>query len=131
MVELLHLQELQRKLVAEGFDPNCRPCEIFDLIGGTSTGGLIAFMLVRMRMTIPEILGIYEELSKKIFQSTTLSKVVRYIFTGSALDSSILEQEIKKIIHKKLGVVNAPVYDADFDSNCKVFVRFLTFRFGC
>jgi patatin-like phospholipase/acyl hydrolase len=30
------------------------PCDYFDLIGGTSTGGLIAIMLGRLRMVCPK-----------------------------------------------------------------------------
>lgn len=33
------------------------PCEYFDLIGGTSTGGLIAIMLGRLRMVCPACPG--------------------------------------------------------------------------
>ncbi|KAJ5995750.1 hypothetical protein N7481_002727 [Penicillium waksmanii] len=39
------------------------PCEYFELIGGTSTGGLIAIMLGRMRMTIRECETAYMKLS--------------------------------------------------------------------
>ncbi|KIO27731.1 hypothetical protein M407DRAFT_53822, partial [Tulasnella calospora MUT 4182] len=47
--------------------PKTKPCDYFDLIGGTSTGGLIAIMLGRLRMSIPECIAAYAELSKLIF----------------------------------------------------------------
>lgn len=45
-----------------------KPCEYFDLIGGTSTGGLIALMLGRLQMSIDEAIQAYEDLSPKIFE---------------------------------------------------------------
>jgi patatin-like phospholipase/acyl hydrolase len=51
------MQEIQRIREEEG-DPTPDdkpplPCEYFDLICGTSTGGLIAIMLGRLRMVCP------------------------------------------------------------------------------
>jgi patatin-like phospholipase/acyl hydrolase len=51
------MQEVQRIREEEG-DPTPDdklplPCEYFDLICGTSTGGLIAIMLGRLRMVCP------------------------------------------------------------------------------
>ena len=34
-----------------------RPCEYFDLIGGTSTGGLIALMLATLGMVFRKYIG--------------------------------------------------------------------------
>lgn len=53
--------EMQLKLVHEFKPlqpiPPVRPCQIFDLMCGTSTGGLIAIMLGRLEMVFPPEFG--------------------------------------------------------------------------
>jgi len=44
------MKEIRRR---DSLDEVPLPCEYFDLIGGTSTGGLIAIMLGRLRMVCP------------------------------------------------------------------------------
>ena len=43
------------------------PYHVFQLVAGTSTGGLIALMLGKMGMTVDECITQYEELSKVVF----------------------------------------------------------------
>ena len=43
-----------------------RPCHYFDYIGGSSSGGLIALMLGRLRMSVDDALISYKELSDRI-----------------------------------------------------------------
>ncbi|KAI4146905.1 MAG: hypothetical protein L6R39_003298 [Caloplaca ligustica] len=45
-----------------------RPCHYFDYIGGSSTGGLIAIMLGRLRMTVDQCLEAYKRLSADVFE---------------------------------------------------------------
>lgn len=47
------MEEIQRQSDAEDIP---LPCQYFDLIGGTSTGGLIAIMLGRLRMVCARII---------------------------------------------------------------------------
>ena len=44
-----------------------KPCDYFDMIGGTSTGGLIAIMLGRLQMTVDECIAAYTSLSDRVF----------------------------------------------------------------
>jgi patatin-like phospholipase/acyl hydrolase len=44
-----------------------KPCEFFHMIAGTSTGGLIAIMLGRLRMSTKEALAEYDNCAAKIF----------------------------------------------------------------
>ena len=50
-------------------DPNHMPLisELFDIVVGTSTGGLIALMLVKLGMTVDECIEQYKTLSEQIF----------------------------------------------------------------
>jgi len=50
-----------------------KPVDYFDLAGGTSTGGLIAILLFRLRMDVPTALRMYEELGKDIFEPNPLA----------------------------------------------------------
>ncbi|KAL8923981.1 MAG: hypothetical protein Q9208_004265 [Pyrenodesmia sp. 3 TL-2023] len=52
-------------------DNTYRPCHYFDYIGGSSTGGLIAIMLGRLRMTVDECLNAYKKLSATVFEKPT------------------------------------------------------------
>jgi hypothetical protein len=52
---LLILKRILRTVKVEGGLPDIpKPCDVFDLFVGTSTGGIIAVMLRRLRMMIDE-----------------------------------------------------------------------------
>ena len=44
------------------------PCHYFSYVFGTSTGGIIALLLGRMRLSVPQCLEIYSELGTEIFR---------------------------------------------------------------
>ncbi|KAL2270072.1 hypothetical protein VTJ83DRAFT_2256 [Remersonia thermophila] len=52
---------------ARNLDVLPKPCEYFHMIAGTSTGGLIAIMLGRLRMSTKEALDAYDEFAARIF----------------------------------------------------------------
>ena len=47
---LLILRNIMEEIARRNGTAQAHPCEYFDLIGGTGTGGLIAIMLGRLRM---------------------------------------------------------------------------------
>jgi len=51
--ELMAQIERDRRATQPPPTAHLRPCEVFDLICGTSTGGLIALMLGRLQMVPP------------------------------------------------------------------------------
>jgi patatin-like phospholipase/acyl hydrolase len=83
------------------------PCDVFDLIIGTSTGGIIAIMLGRLRMSVDECIDVYTRLAKKVFGHPRSI----YRLTGglvalagkSMYDKNVLESTLKDIIKQKTG----------------------------
>lgn len=90
----------------EKIDPGAeelpKPCDYFDMIGGTSTGGLIAIMLGRLEMSVDECIAAYTSLSEDIFAKESKSWT-RFNFRGdirSRFNASRLEKAVMKIIHQ-------------------------------
>lgn len=75
-----------------------KPCEVFDIICGTSTGGLIAILLGCLKLSIKEAIKEYEQLSKEVF-GTPRSLMLR----KSRYSSSNLERIIKELVKRYKG----------------------------
>ncbi|CAE6521084.1 unnamed protein product [Rhizoctonia solani] len=71
------------------------PCDYFDMICGTSTGGLIAIMLGKLRMSVDEAIGAYRDLSQSIFGET------KWIWKEGRYSAQVLEQAIALIVGKR------------------------------
>ncbi|MCJ1467524.1 hypothetical protein MMC07_006149 [Pseudocyphellaria aurata] len=80
------------QLVQPGDDPRPKPCDYFDLIGGTGTGGLIAIMLGRLRMDIPSCVDTYVEMTRRVFETDKTIAGIPYrstMFKASKLEDAI------------------------------------------
>ncbi|KAF2022643.1 FabD/lysophospholipase-like protein, partial [Setomelanomma holmii] len=106
----------------EAVDPDAppKPCDYFDMIGGTSTGGLIAVMLGRLRMTVGEAIIAYLSLSNRVFQKKAHRVTVKGKIQGR-FDSDELARAIKEVVKQQGLPEDALLKDAS-DAQCKVFV---------
>ncbi len=76
-----------------------RPCDVFDLIVGTSTGGLIAVMLGRLHMTVDECIQQYEVLGSRVFGKRQwggqTGKFVKGMLSSTFYETETLQAAIK------------------------------------
>ncbi|KAI0095691.1 acyl transferase/acyl hydrolase/lysophospholipase [Nemania sp. FL0031] len=96
-----------------------KPCDYFEMIGGTSTGGLIAIMLGRLHMTVDECMEAYRELSSRVFQK----KNTRFNYKGKIqgqFDAHELELAVQNVLKNRGLDENTLLKDAN--GRCKVFV---------
>ncbi|KAL8898562.1 MAG: hypothetical protein Q9207_006638 [Kuettlingeria erythrocarpa] len=102
--------------------PPVKPCDVFDLIGGTSTGGLLALMLGRLKMDIDECISCYTELMRKIFATRTSRIPVPWRGKSEGrFDSSTLRSAIEEVITKYGFSKREPLEERNAPG-CKVFV---------
>ncbi|KAM5487047.1 putative glycine hydroxymethyltransferase [Microsporum audouinii] len=95
---LIILQELMYRtyVECEGKAPRRdqipKPCEHFDLIAGTGTGGLIALMLGRLRMDIETCKEVYIRMTRRVFETDKTIAGIPYrttLFKASRLEDAI------------------------------------------
>ncbi|KAH7119384.1 hypothetical protein B0J13DRAFT_532484 [Dactylonectria estremocensis] len=117
---LSSLMILQNLMSTIDPDSPPKPCDYFDMICGTSTGGLIAIMLGRLRMTVDECITAYTSLSDKVFEKKSYRVKINGQLQGR-FDTVALEQAVKQILvdngHSEDALLKDPSKTA-----CKVFV---------
>ncbi|KAJ7099196.1 hypothetical protein C8R44DRAFT_355298 [Mycena epipterygia] len=92
--ELLILERIMYRTKMEGhLDTIPSPCECFELIGGTGTGGIIALMLGRLRMSTAEAISAYQTLcpqpkmgGTEQFQTSKFEDTLKKIFKQEKMD---------------------------------------------
>ncbi|KAI9708508.1 MAG: hypothetical protein M1820_003969 [Bogoriella megaspora] len=113
LMENIAQEEKRLGLRKKSDDAPLKPCDYFDLIGGTSTGGIIAILLGRLRLDCRTCITIYRELAEEIFKN---DKSVTIFGTKLALSSSrfsgaVLEKAIKKSLVKLGYKEDEPMWD--------------------
>ncbi|OJJ40801.1 hypothetical protein ASPWEDRAFT_64169 [Aspergillus wentii DTO 134E9] len=96
-----------------------KPCDIFDLIGGTSTGGLVAIMLGRLKLSIEEAIDEFRSLAKDVFGER------KPIGSDGRFKATNLENAIRSLVGRYGGASESGKEMRLFDSEgegCKVFV---------
>ncbi|OCK86558.1 FabD/lysophospholipase-like protein [Cenococcum geophilum 1.58] len=102
--------------------PPVKPCEIFDLIGGTSTGGLIAIMLGRLQMNVDECISEYKNIMKEVFENKSGWLPISWTSRiKTQFDSKRLKDAIKGVI-TRIGASETDLFNNGKPRQCKVFV---------
>ncbi|KMK63757.1 hypothetical protein Y699_09530 [Aspergillus fumigatus Z5] len=102
--------------------PPVKPCEVFDLIGGTSTGGLIAIMLGRLEMDVDKCIDAYSYLTAAVFGEKLRSIPVNFKGNITALfDSAKLESAIRKVVEDS-GASKQDLFNDGTERGCRTFV---------
>ncbi|KAI9810451.1 MAG: hypothetical protein M1827_006227 [Pycnora praestabilis] len=97
-----------------------KPCDYFDMIGGTSTGGLMAIMLGCLEMDIDECISAYTTLSDRVFQKQRHRIKINGQIQGR-FDAAELERSVKEVIVQK-GLQEDALLKRSDNACCKVFV---------
>lgn len=109
---LIILQELMYRayVETEGKPPKRdeipKPCEYFDLIAGTGTGGLIAIMLGRLRLDIETSMDVYVRMTKKVFETDKTIAGIPYkqtLFKASKLEEAIKQCVAEHTVYEDEG----------------------------
>ena len=112
---LILLQELMHRAFVEieGRAPKRheipKPCDHFDLIVGTGTGGLIGIMLGRLRMDIETCKDVYVRMTKRVFETDKTFAGIP--LKGTLFKASRLEDAIRECVR------DHTVYDDEGNDN--------------
>ncbi|KAI1439218.1 acyl transferase/acyl hydrolase/lysophospholipase [Xylaria sp. CBS 124048] len=94
--ELMHRTYVETEGKAPRRDKIPKPCDHFDLIVGTGTGGLIAIMLGRLRLDLEQCKELYVEMTRMVFETDKTIAGIPY--RSTLFKASMLEHAIKEVV---------------------------------
>ena len=115
---LLILQRIFRQIKHEHGD-HVEPCDVFDLIVGTSTGGLIAVMLGRLHMTIEECLQAYREVGQKVFGKKSSWRWAKAAAGSTLYDIKELQSSVATLLSQR-GLQPDEPFHEEGELKCRV-----------
>ncbi|KAF2152447.1 phospholipase [Myriangium duriaei CBS 260.36] len=119
---LKQIMDQLNDLKEESGQARVKPSQVFDLIGGTNTGGLIAIMLGRLEMDVDECIEAYIRLAESVFgdildkDSTSYESKPEMPFNSAAFDKAI------KIMFESKGIPENAMLNAGDKQGCRIFV---------
>ncbi|KAH8716803.1 acyl transferase/acyl hydrolase/lysophospholipase [Phaeosphaeriaceae sp. PMI808] len=101
LASLMILKHLMQRLESQR-GGRLEPWQEFDMIAGTSTGGLIAVMLGRLRMSVEQCIEAYKSLSKRIFtpvnaKANIAGRAMTRLKAEGKFESEPLEKVVKEM----------------------------------
>ncbi|KAF9956871.1 hypothetical protein BGZ72_002382 [Mortierella alpina] len=112
IASLIILDEIMRRVQKRlNLEETPLPADYFDLAAGTSSGGINAIMLFRLRMSTAQAIEQYHTLSKEMFRPAILSwhvptwmekfvSATKLLFLGTRFNTTKLEQAVDRIVEK-------------------------------
>lgn len=97
-----------------------RPCEYFDIIGGTSTGGLIAIMLGRLAMSVSECIDEYKLMLPAVFTKVHHTVDIRRRVQGR-FDHEALENGVQYLLKRRGMDENALFKENSAARGCRTY----------
>ncbi|KAH7909831.1 acyl transferase/acyl hydrolase/lysophospholipase [Hygrophoropsis aurantiaca] len=102
LVTLHYLMKLLPPNVAGG---TTRPCQVFDVICGTSTGGLIAVLIGRLGLDCLTAMSVYKDLVAALFAAVDGNGIIG----GEGVPPNVFDQKVATIVEKYAGDKSAPM----------------------
>ncbi|CAE7052049.1 unnamed protein product, partial [Rhizoctonia solani] len=116
---LVILREFMHRINSESELQNksasLKPCDLFDIIAGTGTGGISACMLGRLRMPIDKSIEEYSKLMKKMFSEKKMTGPTLY-------KGKKLQKALKTMIQDTTGSSEEPMIDSRDQDVCRTVV---------
>ena len=75
-----------------------KPCDYFDLIAGTGTGGLIAIMLGRLRLDVEVCKDVYVRMTRRVFE--TDKRIAGIPYRSTLFKASRLEEAMRDCVRE-------------------------------